>query len=432
MKNSKYNIFLPSSKPNHEILVNSISRISCEISNELAESIRNNDVQQPSLSHTLEELGVITVSPDEQSNLVYEEFYKEQKKSDELNIVLPLTSKCNLKCTYCYQVLHGDFQGPVASNIPNWNSETIAALIKFINSKIDKLKYQKLKIRWYGGEPMLRLDLIKNITSQIKDSLQVDIQYSSQIISNGVLLNEINASILKDCNVKRIEISLDGPKVIHDNLRKSKNGKSNYDIVLNSLEIASRHFNATIFRVNINSENAPLIEEWLSVLPDFLKRKNIFLKFKIIEGDISNNLTFDEFSLWVFKFKNKAKKLGFNLLQPNLETETCPAIRNNYFIVQSDLQVYKCPQNLGSEDNVGVISKEGILTSNWRLRHWEGYDVSKDEDCKSCAHLPHCNGGCPYNIIMNSINKESLEIYSRKERCCHEKVNPSHLLARVL
>jgi radical SAM protein with 4Fe4S-binding SPASM domain len=96
------------------------------------------------------------------------------------------------------------------------------------------------------------------------------------------------------------------------------------------------------------------------------------------------------------------------------------------------MRVYKCPQNLGSEDHVGSVAADGAFHPTWRLAHWTGFHVAKSPGCDTCAHLPHCHGGCPYNQVMAGINAEALTVYRRKERCCNEKYVGEHLLARLL
>src|SRR5262249_40474869 len=146
------------------------------------------------------------------------------------------------------------------------------------------------------------------------------------------------------------------------------------------------------FRVNVHSRNAGLIADWLEEVAPEARKPNVFLKFKLVEGDSTNGLDYEVFAALAVKYAAKARALGLNLLQRRLVPETCPAIRRNYFIIQSDLRVYKCPQNLGSGDHVGAIGEDGVFEETFRLAHWTGYDVGADEGCRSCAHLPHCNG----------------------------------------
>lgn len=433
MKSSQYNIFLPSGRDDTEILVNTLSRRLCEMPKSYAEAIRSEEELPTEVAEVLKEIAAITDAPDEQRELAFANFRAEQGNTRDLNIVIPLTSKCNLKCTYCYQVLHGDFQGEAAADIADWNPETIASLASFVKKELNDGGYGGVRVRWYGGEPLLRLDLIQRIGDLIKqETVAANRRLSGMVVTNGVLLTEKAVRVLQGFNVDRLEISLDGPQETHDVLRAAKSGRSTYEQVLDSIVNASEHFKTIIFRVNIHTRNALRVEDWLHEVAPRISKPNIYLKFKLVEGDKTNELDYENFAAITLKYSLTARALGLNLLQQRLETETCPAIRKNYFIVQGDLKVYKCPQNLGSEDNVGTISQDGSFESNWRLDHWADYDVETAHGCGSCAHLPHCNGGCPYNEIMHQINSRSLKVYQRKERCCREKYVPELLLPRLL
>jgi len=432
MKSSQFNIFLPSSTSDKQILINTLSRTLCEIPDAVAETIRSEGSLPPDLEQALREIAVITDSPETQREAAFASFREEQSNVRDLNVVIPLTSKCNLKCSYCYQVLHGDFQGDSAAEIADWTSDAINSLVGFVQREMADGNYEGVRIRWYGGEPLLRLDLIQRIGDLIKQKVvAAQRRLSGMVVTNGVLISDKAINVLSNFNVDRLEISVDGPRDTHDLLRASKNGRSTYNQIIESIVRAADYFETIVFRVNVHTQNAPKINGWLYEVAPLITKPNIFLKFKLVEGDKSNQLDYENFSALTLEYSLTAKALGLNLLQKRLATETCPAIRKNYFIVQADLKVYKCPQNLGSNDSVGAITPDGSFEPNWRLNHWTGYDVARESDCSSCAHLPHCNGGCPYNQIMYQINSKALKVYSRKERCCREKLVPELLLPRL-
>ncbi len=433
MEPSQFNIFLPSDKEDQEILINSLSRTLCELPHDVAEAVRSRGSLSSDMEQALRGIEVLTDSPEEQLEVALQSFRAEQSNIRDLNVVIPLTSKCNLKCSYCYQVLHGDFQGESAAEIADWKPDTIDRLVKFVRNELEQTNYEGVRIRWYGGEPLLRLDLIESIGELIKRETEAfGRRLSGMVVTNGVLISEKAIRLLKRFKVDRLEISVDGPQHTHDLLRASRSGRSTYDEILRSVVNAADHFETIVFRVNVHSKNAEEINDWLYIVAPTITKPNVFLKFKLVEGDKTNDLDYQAFAALTLEYSYTAKELGLNLLQKRLATETCPAIRQNYFIVQSDLKVYKCPQNLGSGNNVGHIGSTGALETNWRMAHWTGYDVANNSDCSSCAHLPHCNGGCPYNEIMHTINSRALKVYNRKERCCREKLVPELLLPRLV
>lgn len=435
MKISRFTVIGPSSQSDDVTVVSTFSRTAYVIPENILTGIRKGDFTPEPYVTALKEMGVL-VSADqeaEQQHLVALDEEREQTNTRELTLVVPLTSKCNLACSYCYQVTHGEFRGPEAAEFAGWSTEGIKQLTQFVETLLVTRGYECLKVRWYGGEPLLKAKLLAQISESLcKVALRHSAKYRSTIVTNGVLLSHHNIDILKRAYVERLEISLDGPFDHHNELRPALNGRPTYNATLAGIEAAAEAFPCVVFRVNIHSKNVESIIPWLRELSSRQKVRNTFFKFKLVEGDVTNRLSWESYSQFCADYIKELKILGMKYLQPRLETETCPAIRTNYYIVQSDMRVYKCPQNLGSSDYVGTIASDGSIIVNDALDLWESYRASKNRDCKTCAHLPHCHGGCPYNEIMAIKNNQSLKIYRREERCCRERVSTDFLFSRIL
>ncbi|HEU5324028.1 MAG TPA: radical SAM protein [Methylomirabilota bacterium] len=431
---SPFNILLPSPLGAGHVLVNSYSRTLTELSSADAEALRSGGpFSAEPVAQGLREIGALTDAPERQRDAVYRAFEREQANTRDLVLVVPLTARCNMQCTYCYQVIHGDFQGAAAADVGEWTAERVEALGRFVRGQLAAEAYEAVQVRWYGGEPLLRLDLIETIGGRIaEETAAAGRRLHGMAVTNGVRLTAPAIATLRRFAVERLEISLDGPRETHDRLRPLRTGRSSYETVLAAIARAAEAFAEVVFRVNVHAANAEAIVPWLEEVAPRARRPNVFLKFKLVEGDRSNTLDYPAFAALTLRYRLACRRLGLGVLQGALATETCPAIRKNYYIVQPDLRVYKCPQNLGSGDHVGVLTPDGALAPTWRLAHWTGFHVSRSAGCDTCAHLPHCNGGCPYNEVMAGINAEALDVYRRQERCCGEKHVPELLLARLL
>jgi uncharacterized protein len=433
MKQSPFNILVPSGHEDTEILVNSFSRTIAEIPRREADALRGEGSVSAEVLEVFRRMGAVTDDPSGQRHLVHGAFLEEQSNTRQLVLVLPLTTRCNLKCTYCYQIVHGDFQGDTAPSLPEWDEHSVTAVEQFVARQLAVEPYGGVQIRWYGGEPLLRLQLIEEMGARLQAvTSAAGRDFSGMVVTNGTLLSDKAMLVLERVGVNRLEISLDGPAPDHDALRRSRDGRPTYERVLQSIVDAGERFQTVVFRVNVHALNADHIESWISDVAPRLTGPNIYLKFKLVEGDHSNTLTYEDFTRFTLSYARAARAAGLKLLQGRLTTETCPAIRKNYYIVQQDLRVYKCPQNLGSGDHVGEIAGDGSFVPTDRLAAWINYDVANNADCTSCAHAPHCNGGCPYNEIMATIRPRTLQLYRRKERCCSEKLVPELLVSRLL
>ena len=87
--------------------------------------------------------------------------------------ILP-TYNCNLACPYCYQ----------DKRIKESMSKEVAnSLIKWIKNRIEKYNVKDLHLTFYGGEPLLRVDLIEYISSILKDYCQAhEISFFSRLM----------------------------------------------------------------------------------------------------------------------------------------------------------------------------------------------------------------------------------------------------------
>ena len=110
-----------------------------------------------------------------------------------------VTRKCNLKCLYCLSD-----SGPKAEY-----GLTTKEAIKLIDG-LGKIGVNRLDFT--GGEPLMRKDLGILIDRAKKNKI------NTIVTTNTLLLNEKNIEDLKKADL--IQISIDGPKEIHDEQRQ--------------------------------------------------------------------------------------------------------------------------------------------------------------------------------------------------------------------
>ena len=165
--------------------------------------------------------------------------------------ILHLTERCNLKCKYCFEGEKGQ---------RDISKETINYWIEYIKSK----KYKKFSIRFFGGEPSLRVDIIEYIINTINDNFPVakgyDISYN--IFTNAVNISDKLINLIEQENIGCF-ISMDACEKMHNYNRLFPNGKGSYDVVLKSAKRIQRLTKMrviirAVFDTNIN--NISLIE----------------------------------------------------------------------------------------------------------------------------------------------------------------------------
>ena len=112
--------------------------------------------------------------------------------------------------------------------------DVINKTIEYINDKTEKAK--SIYISWYGGEPLLRPDIIGNITKGINREGK---QYQAAIVTNGYFLDKEMAIFLKEHNVTHAQVTVDGPPDIHNRRRCLPDGSDTFFKILKNVLEAS-------------------------------------------------------------------------------------------------------------------------------------------------------------------------------------------------
>lgn len=164
------------------------------------------------------------------------------KLSSIRNIALGVTEGCNFRCKYC--VYSGDYLYLRKHNQKRMNFKTAVRAIDFflnlIRSNKRTRKLNKFGIGFYGGEPLLEFELIKEVIKYTRKQISwekfgKDFEIEFRITTNGSLLKENVVDFLKEEDVF-LDISIDGPKEEHDRYRVYKNGGGTWDIIMENIK----------------------------------------------------------------------------------------------------------------------------------------------------------------------------------------------------
>ena len=171
-------------------------------------------------------------------------FYLQSKVGQ---LVLQVTQNCNLRCDYC--VYSGKYITRGHTN-KRMNYETAKKAIDFL--KEHSVEKERVIIGFYGGEPLLEIELIKKCVKYARKELKGK-QINFALTTNATLLNdEIINYFIEHSFI--VTVSIDGPKEMHDDERRfAKNNKGSFDIVMNNIrkirEKDEEYFNSFV-RVN--------------------------------------------------------------------------------------------------------------------------------------------------------------------------------------
>lgn len=121
-------------------------------------------------------------------------------------ICLVLNNSCNLNCHYCF-ANKGKYDKPNEQMKFDKAKEALDNLIRCVRNN----KGKELTVAFFGGEPLLSFELIKQVVEYMKKSAN-DLICKYMITTNGTLITSGIAGFL-EANKFNITISIDGDEV---------------------------------------------------------------------------------------------------------------------------------------------------------------------------------------------------------------------------
>lgn len=205
-------------------------------------------------------------------------------------IVLELSERCNQKCRYC--IYSGKYLYVRNHGKNDMTIDIATKAVDFFLERADGLpETGKISIIFYGGEPLLRFDLLKATVDYVNDRYK-NKNVGFSVTTNGTLLSRekiINYLIDHDIH---ITVSIDGPLQIHDRYRQFSNNKPTFHRILNNLtnirEYAPQYFSKN---VSINALMVPPLDT--QAVSNFFYKNDYFnsIKDRIVIGFISKAYT---------------------------------------------------------------------------------------------------------------------------------------------
>lgn len=348
------------------------------------------------------------LSDDEEEKIIQQIRLKRrlrQCKNHGLALTVAPTMDCNFACSYCYVK---------RSKTGSMDSEVQKALTDFICQWPGTREY--CDINWFGGEPLLAFDCIKNITETL---LHAGVPVQAALTTNGYLLNDGVIAALDDLNINSIHITIDGSQENHDKHRPLRTGEGSYDVILKNVHnLMSKWDKKCTLRVNLTSENYQEYPRYYEKLRTLFPQKNLFMYPGIIDNppdaickcnpnhkDVSNML------LHAYRTFGTNPRQYFN---PSDMTNYCSVLQPNDVVIGSDGSIYKCWRDLGyTEMRIGSILNKNVIDAGTEiLAHYMiGTDPFDDPECRKCIMLPVCSGGCPQQRVR-------AKYFGEKTDCC--------------
>lgn len=140
----------------------------------------------------------------------YSPEYLKHNLSNINQVIFEVTDNCNLACEYCgYGKFYDNYDNRTKKNLDfNTAKHLIDYIFTYVNSKQNNSTNKPLAFSFYGGEPLLNIDLIKKIVSYINSKTILNNRVRYTLTTNALLLRKhIDFLVENDFSIL---ISLDG------------------------------------------------------------------------------------------------------------------------------------------------------------------------------------------------------------------------------
>jgi len=272
-----------------------------------------------------------------------------------------------------------------------------------------------LSLTWYGGEPLLAMDIIEELTGRIQSVTEPNsVKYSAMIVTNGYLLDQLTVDRLRQLHVTSAQVTLDGPAAIHNRKRPLVNGRPSFDTIVKNLVYATTRLRIGL-RVNVDKEfTRDTVGRLLEELEAAGIRDRVSVNFALIEpvtsvcANISENC-YDtaSFSSVETDYYTLLSERGFRLEKlPSPCPTACMAQLINAFVVDPDGDLYRCWNYVGNKSHVcGNVARDVDHKHAEFLRLFT-FDPYADAKCRDCNILPLCQGGCPSRRVDRDMTAD--------------------------
>lgn len=310
------------------------------------------------------------------------------------------TTNCNARCFYCFE------EGTPKNNM---SSEICDAVINYI------FKYKtddKIRLYWFGGEPLCNQLVINRICSHLKNN---DVKFESTIVTNGYLFDKkLIDKAINDWNLTLVQITLDGYGEEHNKRKAYINPTEDpFEKTIENIKLLSKRNLKLIVRLNFDKNNLNDIKRLIPYLKDnILDFKNVTVApVLLIDNCFSHKTNIDftdnlEMNNAFIELKNilyDNNMLYYGPVNKHIPTNSCMADNPNCVIISTDGRLYTC-QNCDESMCYGDIFNG--VTDSKLLDIWRNPKKVR-EKCYNCVCLPECTAfdKCPVDSDFCRTNK---------------------------
>jgi len=355
--------------------------------------------------------------------------------SSLLELTILPTHQCNCRCVYCYE----DFQSGIMSE------KTQRNLVKFVKKRLRHCT--GLYVSWFGGEPLVAMDVIRNLSAQFIEICKTEKKrYTASMTTNGTLLTLETLRELQKYRVLIYQITIDGSRETHDMQRPLVGGGSSYDLIMDNLLKIKETIKVKNFQILLRTN---ITKQSFSDMESYIRKME-----KLFGGDTRFQISFNVAADWggeriesyrnnlLVEDDNVPEKMNSLISQLNTTLDFggglgagegicfnpgCHVDKNNSFLIEANGSIGKCAQQTRSNfPEIGNLSGDDFYLDEFELVKWTSSVHPKiHEKCTKCFLLPI---GCyrSYSCILRRYRTKYMdEGYEEEPECpqIFEKLN---------
>ncbi len=332
----------------------------------------------------------------------------------------PVGPVCNLKCTYCYYLdTKHLYPHPHQFRMSN------AILEIYIRQYIEASPGPVVQFIWHGGEPTLAgLDFYRTAIELQKRYLPQGWTCWNNLQTNGILLDDEWCSFLAEAGFD-VGLSVDGTQWLHDMYRRNRSGQDTYELAVAAIRRLQAHGIQPDLLCAVTSAVAQepaavyralrnLGTGWIQFIPIVRRMPGGEVTAESVSGEAYGHFLCTVFDEWLHHdlgnlnvqlFAEMLMVLAGGITTLCWMAPTCGRV----LILEHDGSVYSCDHFVTPEHRIGDLSTSTLgelVDAPIQRRFGEDKRTRLPTQCRSCPWLNLCNGGCPKDRCVTTLDGE--------------------------
>ena len=391
------------------------------------------DITREDVDETLDDIQTLIDEGKLFSEDIFEDLAPKMKKKQSVlkAICLHVAHDCNMDCGYCFAG-KGEYQGEKGLMSLETGKKAMDFLVK--NSPGRK----NLEVDFFGGEPLLNWDVCKQLVEYGRElEKKFDKNFRFTLTTNGLLIDDDVIEFSKK-EMSNVVLSLDGQKATNDNMRKTKNGKGTYDLIIDKFKklADSRNQQDYYMRGTYTKYNLNFADDLIHMAD--LGFKELSMEPVVAPADAPYALSEDDLPVLMENYEKLSKEMikrykegnGFNFYHYNIDLTGGPCISKRisgcgvgteYVAITPNGEIYPCHQFVGDEKYL-MGTLDGGIVNDKVCDEFENCNVYSHKECKDCFAKLYCSGGCAANAYhttgsVNGVYDFSCELHRKRIEC---------------